>query len=225
MDPETTIIETSLVDEPSDGQDQEKSLYLVRQNGRIYSPVPVTSGPSKDAPSPDTTGSVSWFATQLFGGSEEMVSMLESILGRESDPRWLAFCATWRQWRLDHQAGRLDSEPTLNQVAHRLKLNARELIAYVSSSIIELNKLMALTKASMYSEQVLDTSRIAALDPTNGFRDRELILKLAGVLQMEKGVQVNVNQQVGVRVDGQGAAPLKQFVETHNAIDENIRED
>ena len=65
---------------------------------------------------------------------------------------------------------------------------------------------------------------VAAREPETGGKDREMLLKIAGVLQDKGGVNVNVNQQVGVKVGkDELLAPLRQFSGVAEEIDNEVR--
>lgn len=203
--------------------------YNLNDNGRILdSGMTGVLTPSKRALPADAVGSLDWQMIRLFGSREQALDMLEAFLyDRESDPLIYQFCAVYRQWEKDYQEGKLDEAPNLNQVAFRLKLDTNTVFDLVTEGTKRLAGRMSTVRASQLSPQIIEAAGQFALNP-DGYKDRELILKVSGVIQDQKGIALNVNQQVGVKVETNIKIPegvSQRFVEVSKEIDDKVRED
>lgn len=204
--------------------------YPTRTNGSLVTrrsgkPQP----PSLTAPTPEQPGSIDWGASLLFGGSAQLISMLESIVAGQGDTaerRWIDFCIRYREWERQYLGGKLLIPPTLNQVCHSFKIRHEDFWLFLSASVQSLYSKLGQLKASLVSSQVIEFSISAAADLEKGGKDRELLLKLAGLLSDKSGVQVNVNQQVSMPTLGDRtrlSTPLLQFSDALRAIDDDAR--
>lgn len=207
----------------------ENYPYQMNQKNRILgSGMTGQMAPSKRALPADAVGSLDWQMVRLFGDREKALDMLESFLyDQECNPLIYQFCATYRQWEKDFQDGTLDEPPNLNQVAFRLKVNTNEIFDLVTEGTKRLAGRMSTIRASQLSPQVIEAAGQFALDP-DGYKDRELILKVSGVIQDQKGINITNNNQVGVKVETNIKIPeavSKRFQETIHEIDESVRED
>ncbi len=175
-----------------------------------------------DAPPPETPGSVAWVAEAVFGGQRQFEDMLQAIVvgqGAASEPRWREFVSAVLLFR---QRG---EEYNLNQLCVTMGIPAGELLGLVGTGVKEVQAGIATMKASLAAPKVIDYSLQAAMDPDGGRGDREMLLKIAGVLQDKGGVNVNVNQQVGVKVGKEDLlAPLRQFSGVATEIDSALRD-
>ena len=175
-----------------------------------------------EAPPPETPGSVAWVAEAVFGGQRQFEDMLQSIVigqGAQGDHRWRDLVSVILRLR---QSG---SEYNLNQLCLTLGLSASELLAFVGQGVQEVQKGIAVMKASLKAPDVIDWALQAAQDPDGGTKDRQMLLTIAGVLQDKGGVNVNVNQQVGVKIGKEDLlAPLRQFNGVATEIDSVLRD-
>ena len=175
-----------------------------------------------DAPPPETPGSVAWVAEAVFGGQRQFEDMLQSIVvgqGAQGDHRWRELMSVILRLR---DSG---TDYNLNQLCSTLGLSASELLSFVGQGVQEVQKGIAAMKASLKAPEVIDWALMAAQDPENGTKDRQMLLTIAGVLQDKGGVNVNVNQQVGVKVGKEELlAPLRQFNGVATEIDSALRD-
>lgn len=175
-----------------------------------------------EAPPPETPGSVAWVAEAVFGGQRQFEDTLQSIVvgqGAQGDYRWRDLVSVILRLR---QSG---SEYNLNQLCLTLGLSASELLAFVGQGVQEVQKGIAVMKASLKAPDVIDWALQAAQDPDGGTKDRQMLLTIAGVLQDKGGVNVNVNQQVGVKIGKEDLlAPLRQFNGVATEIDSVLRD-
>jgi len=175
-----------------------------------------------DAPPPDTPGSVAWVAQAVFGGQRQFEDMLQAIVvgqGASGEHKWRELVSVILRLR---DSGK---PYNLNQLCLTLNLSASELLAFVGQGVQDVQKGIAMMKASLAAPDVIDYSLAAAMDPMAGSKDREMLLKIAGVLQDKGGVNVNVNQQVGIKVGkDELLAPLRQFSGVATEIDSALRD-
>ena len=168
-----------------------------------------------EAPPPHAEGSLDWTANMVFGSRESLLEQLES-LGEE----WRYFCVVFRQWQRDARQQGL-AEPTLNELGVALKIPPQDFWQKVFNSVAALRKTQALLQAALASPQVIATAVAAAQDLEKGGKDREMLLKIAGVLEGGQGVTVNVQQNNFQGRDAERAkTPLLQFSETVTELDE-----
>lgn len=175
-----------------------------------------------DAPPPETPGSVAWVAEAVFGGQRQFEDMLQSIVvgqGAQGDHRWRELMSVILRLR---DSG---TDYNLNQLCSTLGLSASELLSFVGQGVQEVQKGIAAMKASLKAPEVIDWALVAAQDPENGTKDRQMLLTIAGVLQDKGGVNVNVNQQVAMKVGKEELlAPLRQFNGVATEIDSALRD-
>lgn len=175
-----------------------------------------------EAPPPETPGSVAWVAEAVFGGQRQFEDMLQSIVvgqGAQGDHRWRELMSVILRLR---DSG---TDYNLNQLCSTLGLSASELLSFVGQGVQEVQKGIAVMKASLKAPEVIDWAVAAAQDPENGTKDRQMLLTIAGVLQDKGGVNVNVNQQVGVKIGKEELlAPLRQFNGVATEIDSVLRD-
>lgn len=216
MDPFDNTQKIALVpDPPKDRQ------VLPWGKGRIPA-LPEASSP------PSQLGSLSWTAMQMFGGEDEMMDMLVSAIqsqGAGADEKWVRLCQLWGAWGEEWEKGRLRRKPTLNDLAEYTGLETAMLVRFLAANVQALYGAIGQVKASMAAPLVVRAAIEAAMDPEYGGKDRELVLKIAGILQQGPGTVVNV-QQNNQTVVGQAAlkAPLKQFEALDEEIDLEVRE-
>lgn len=175
-----------------------------------------------EAPPPETPGSVAWVAEAVFGGQRQFEDMLTSIVvgqGAKGELRWRQFVSTILKLRETNQ------EYNLNQLCLTLDVSARDLMALVGAGVKEVQAGIAVLKASLAAPEIIQYSLIASRDPEKGKGDREMLLKIAGVIEPSgPGVSVNVNQQVSMKVGKEELlAPLRQFQGVAEAIDNSVR--
>lgn len=175
-----------------------------------------------EAPPPETPGSVAWVAEAVFGGQRQFEDMLQAIVvgqGAQGDHRWRDLVSVILRLR---DSG---TDYNLNQLCLTLNVSASELLSFVGQGVQEVQKGIAVMKASLKAPEVIDWAVAAAMDPENGTKDRQMLLTIAGVLQDKGGVNVNVNQQVGVKIGKEELlAPLRQFNGVATEIDSVLRD-
>lgn len=175
-----------------------------------------------EAPPPETPGSVAWVAEAVFGGQRQFEDMLQAIVvgqGAQGEHRWRELMSVILRLR---DSG---TDYNLNQLCSTLGLSASELLSFVGQGVQEVQKGIAAMKASLKAPEVIDWALMAAQDPENGTKDRQMLLTIAGVLQDKGGVNVNVNQQVGVKIEKEELlAPLRQFNGVATEIDSALRD-
>ena len=177
---------------------------------------------SLDAPPPETPGSVAWAAEAIFGGQRQFEDMLQTIVvgqGSKGEHRWRDLVSVILRLRESGQSY------NLNQLCVTLDIPASDLMALVGEGVRETQASLARTKASLLSQEIIDWAHAAAREPEAGFKDREMLLRIGGVLPDKGGVSVNVNQQVGVKIGkDELLAPLRQFSGVAEEIDNSVRE-
>lgn len=175
-----------------------------------------------EAPPPETPGSVAWVAEAVFGGQRQFEDMLQAIVvgqGAQGEHRWRDLVSVILRLR---DSG---TDYNLNQLCLTLGISASELLSFVGQGVQEVQKGIAVMKASLAAPQVIAWSTAAAADLESGTKDREMLLKIAGVIPEKSGVNVNVNQQVGVKIGKEELlAPLRQFNGVATEIDSVLRD-
>jgi hypothetical protein len=112
-------------------------------------------------------------------------------------------------------------------VAFALEMDVKEFLTGMQREIQSVMASVGHLKAAMKVPQVVDKVVEVALSDEGDTKDRELALRLGGAID-EKGspIQINVNQQTAVVLKGDKdrmKAPLLQFSETVEEIDEEVR--
>ena len=204
-------------------------IYDIAPDGHLIGSRGKERGLPSNAPGPGAIGTVDWAAKQLFESREAVVQMAESLIGasEEGEGKWLEFCRQYREWERLWEKGLIEREPTLNDVCAVLRIPHQEFFGWLASGIATMMQSVGRLKASLAGPRVVDLALAAAADPANGTKDREMLLKMAGLLESGKGVQVNVTQQnafVGARDKERAKSPLLQFSQTITEIDEMARE-
>lgn len=177
------------------------------------------------APPPNQVGTVSWAADVLFGGKDAFEDLLISMVsvGREQED------LKWRRLvnlilKLRESDRRFEREYTLNQVCQTLDINANDVLAYVGKGLKQFQKTMAEVKASLHAVEMVGIAVEAARDTEKGGKDREMVLKIAGVMKENGGVAVNVQQNNTVKIGKEELmAPLRQFQGLQEEIDDSVR--
>lgn len=205
--------------------------YPIDEKGRIVTRRAdlAHKRPPLDAPPPSQPGSVDWTVFQMFGSIEKGVQMIESIVagqGENAHERWTQVVLLYRTWEQKFLEKELPDKPTLNQVCHALRFDAAQFISELRVSITDVMTNIGRLRATMAVPQVVDKVIDVALSDEGDTKDRELALKLGGMIEEKGGVQVNVNQQQAVVLKGEKdrmKAPLLQFSQTVEAVDDDIR--
>lgn len=176
-----------------------------------------------DAPPPETPGSVAWVAEAVFGGQRAFEDMLQSIVvgqGDKGDHRWRQLVSIILKLRDTGEAY------NLNQLCQSINLPAEELLHFVGSGVAQVHRAMVGIKASLVAPEILDYAVMAARDVEYGHKDRAMLLEMAGAkVSGGGGVNVNVNQQVALKVGKEDLiAPLRQFKGVAEEIDSSVRD-
>lgn len=177
-----------------------------------------------EAPPPETPGSVAWVAEAVFGGQRQFEDMLTSIVvgqGAKGDPKWRQLVSLVIKLR------ETSGDYNLNQLCQTLEIPGKDLLQFVGAGVQEVQKVMATVKASLAAPQVIDSAILASMDPEKGKGDREMLLKIAGVIEPSgPGVSINMQQNVGIKVGKEELlAPLRQFQGVAEEIDNSVRGD
>lgn len=181
--------------------------------------------PKLDAPPPGQPGSVDWTMTHLFGSPESAIQMIESLVagqGGNADDKWLRFILLYRKWELE------GLHPTLNQVCHSLDFEASVFLRELQGGIQQMMKGVATLKAALAVPEVMDMVVERAKKEEADVKERELALRIGGVLDERGGVNVQINNTQQSVILNKGdkdrqKAPLLQFRDTVEAIDDEVR--
>lgn len=209
--------------------------YPIDKNGHL---VTRRSGltrmkPKLDAPPAGQPGSVDWTMVNLFGSRSEAINMIESLVagqGENADEKWIRFILLYRQWEIQFKNEELDDPPTLNQVCHALNFDAGIFLQELQMGLQSLMANLARSKASMAVPDIMEAAiRRAKLDEAD-IKERELPLRIAGIIDQGGGVNVQINNQQNTAILNKGdkdrqRAPLLQFSEIVEAIDDEVRKD
>lgn len=183
--------------------------------------------PSRSIPSTQP-GSLHHLATLAYGSSEQFVQLIESIVagqGQIPDPEWQRFCVLYREWQRQRSAGQIKRDPNLNDVQIALKIETESFFGRLANAIGGLFRKLAMLKAVQKLPDLVDAMSRAIEDTEHGFNDRKLMAEIGGLYTSKSGVQVNVNQQVGMRVGINNNLPaLSQFSSTVEAVDDVVRD-
>lgn len=188
--------------------------------------------PKLDAPPATQPGSVDWTVTRMFGSVDDGVRYIESLVAGQGDQahdRWVNFCLLYREWEAKFHDGLLPTKPTLNQVCHSLDFDARQFLGELQVGMQSVMVKMGAIRAAMAIPEVVNKSIEVALSDEGDTKDRELALRLGGMIQDKTGVQVNVqqnntNNNVLKSDRDRMKNPLLQFSQTVEAIDNDARE-
>jgi hypothetical protein len=172
-------------------------------------------------------GGVDWTFTNMFGSVEEGVRMVESLVagqGAKAEQKWILFLLAYRNKQEEALAlGR--EAPSLNSICALLEIEAPEFLGTIVQGIKRLSVALGQVKVAQAIGEVIESSLEAARDPEKGSKDREMLLKMGGMLEDKAGVSVSVNQQVGIQFKGEDLkAPLRQFKKEIEELD-NIARD
>lgn len=185
--------------------------------------------PRLDAPPAGQPGSVDWTMTTLFGSRDEAIMMIESLVagqGANADEKWIQFILLYRQWEIEFKRGDILEVPTFNQVCHALDFDAQTFINGVQIGLTDLMKGISKLKASIAAPKVVDRLVSMAQSDTADVKEIELALKVGGIIEENKGVNINVNQQQAVLLKGERErmkTPLRQFTQLTTDIDTEVR--
>ena len=170
---------------------------------------------------PDTPGSVEWTANAVFGGRLEFKKLLQQLVvttGAQGEQKWRDLVS------LDLRLTEAGESFDLNQLCATAGVDGRELLAFVGRGVQQMYAGLARMKAALAAPHVVDLAHLAAEDLEKGGKDREMLLKIAGVIEMGgPGVVINNSNQVAVVNKEQLRAPLLKFREVQREVDEAVR--
>lgn len=172
----------------------------------------------------DTPGSPEWTANAVFGGRLEFKKMLQQLVvgaGAQGEQRWRDLVS------LDLRLAERGEDVDLNQLCATAGVDGRELLAFVGRGVQSMYAGLARLKASLAAPGVIDVAELAAQDPEKGRGDREMLLRIAGVIEPSGGVVINNTAVAQARAEAGGdslRAPLMQFRETLGEIDRAARD-
>jgi hypothetical protein len=189
--------------------------------------------PKLDAPPPSQIGSVDWTMCHMFGDREKAVEIIESLVsgqGENADEKWVRFVLLYRQWEIQYRRGDLEVPPNLNQVCHSLNFDARELLGELQMGMRGLFTKIGAIKATMEIPAIVDKVIEVALSDEGDKGDRELALKLGGMIEDKSGMNVNIHNtnQNAIMLKGEKdrmKSPLLQFSDTVIDIDDEVRKE
>lgn len=176
----------------------------------------------------DQPGGVDWAFGAMFGGIEQGVALVESLVagqGDKADRRWVSFLLGYRSKCEENEAAGLPA-PSLNSIVHAMQIPANEFLATVTGSLRTLNVTLGQVRIAQSLPLVVEAAVAAALDPERGGKDREILMKIAGLIESSQnpGIQVNVNQQVAVRATAEDLkTPLRRFRREVEDLDDIAR--
>jgi hypothetical protein len=181
--------------------------------------------PRLDAPPPDQPGSVDFNANLVFGSRDKAFQMIESLVagqGDNADEKWVQFILVYKQWQLE------GLHPTLNEVCHSLNFDSGKFWGELQVGVQSLMGKVAHLKAAMAVPEVMDRVVEKAKGEEADVKERELALRIAGVIDERGGVNVQINNtnQMAVMTKGEKdmlKTPLRQFSSTLTEIDEEVR--
>lgn len=192
----------------------ESEALTPRWNGQLPSVPLLTLEPS-------TPGSVAWTAEVAFGGKAEFVKMLQLMVvggGRTVEQRWRDAVSLQLRW------DREGTEWNLNQLCAALDIGHGEMLAFVGQGVTAMNRHLAGLKAAQAAPDVIESAIMASRDMEKGGKDREMLLKIAGVIEPSgPGVVINNSNQVAVVNKEQLRTPLLKFREVQAEIDGAVR--
>jgi hypothetical protein len=219
----TNILHEGIIDYPINGEGK-----LVTRRGQI-----TRLKPKLDAPPASQPGSVDWTLNMIFGSSHRALQMIESLVagqGDNADERWVQFILVYKKWQIEFDRGDLDKSPTFNQVCHTLNLPTEQFLRDLQMGVQNVMTKVAHLKASLAVPEVMDMVIERAKAEDADVKERELHLKIAGVIDEKGGVNVNINNSNQVAVLNKGEkdkmkTPLLQFSQTVTEIDDEVRRD
>lgn len=194
--------------------DLNDEKLVPRGNGRL----PVL----QVALAPDTPGSVEWTANSVFGGRLEFKKLLQQLVvsaGSEGDQRWRDLVS------LDIRLTEAGESPDLNQLCATAGVDGRELLAFVGKGVQQMYAGLARLKAVLHAPQIVDLARLAAEDLEKGRGDREMLLKIAGVIEPSGGITINntANAVAQASVKEELRNPFRRFRDVASEVDEAVR--
>lgn len=189
--------------------------------------------PRLNAPPASQIGSVDWTMNHLFGDTEKAVQIIESLVagqGENADEKWVRFILLYRGWQIKNNQGELDQAPTLNQVCYSLNFDARDFISELQMGMRALFTKIGSLKATLEIPSIVDKVIEVAKSDEGDKGDRELALKLAGMIDDKSGINLQINNTNQVAVLSKGEkdkmkTPLLQFSETVIDIDNEVRKE
>lgn len=184
--------------------------------------------PPSDAPTPETPGSGSWWATTTLGSEQALVSLVESLIsgqGLRADRRWVQISRLYREWERGYEAGELPFPSSLNQVLHALDIPASDLVPFIQQGINQLAQSAAQVRMALGAGKIVDAAVQSASDIENGFQDRKLLFEALGLTTRGPLVQVNqANNNTNNIAMAPVAAQPKVLQHLTDVIDAEIRE-
>lgn len=188
--------------------------------------------PKLNAPPPGQIGSVDWTMSHIFGDREKAVEIIESLVagqGENADEKWLRFVILYRKWELQHKKGDIPEPPTLNQVCHALNFDARDFLGELQVGMKNLFTKVGAIKATMAIPAIVQKVVDVAESDEGDTKDRELALRLAGMIEDKNGLNVQINNQqnnIMLKSDKEKMkSPLLQFSDTVIDIDNEVRKE
>src|SRR5262245_13798865 len=178
--------------------------------------------PKLNAPPPGQIGSVDWTMAHLFGSREKALEIIESLVagqGDNADEKWVRFLLLYKQWEIQFNRGELIERPNFNQVCHSLNFDAGQFIGELQNGMKYLFTKLGALKATLAIPAIVDKVVEVAESDEGDVKDRELALKLAGMIDDKSGVNVQINNSNQVAVLNKGEkdrmkSPLLQFSDT-----------
>ncbi len=170
------------------------------------------------------SGSVDWVLSQALGPKEAALGWLEGLV-RKTD----VFEVPIGRMVLAAKAWVDAKQPwNWNKAAVVAGVTSEQVMAELAKGMRQLGQMTAMVKMARELPKVAEAAvESAQILGKEGFSDREMILRMMGLIESKPGVSVNVQQNNITKVDGLkggGLEPLKQFSEGAEEIDRGFRE-
>lgn len=174
-------------------------------------------------------GGLDWTFQNMFGSVEKGIRLVESLVvgqGSRADKDWAMFLLAYQSEK-ERAAAHGEGVPSLNSIAAALDLKVSDLVGKMVEGVTQLNLALAKVQVASAMPALVDSAIQSAMTLEGG-KDREMLFKVGGLIQDQKGgVNVSVSQNVGVSVKQQAEAlknPLRQFRDDMAEIDRAVRD-
>lgn len=175
---------------------------------------------------PGEAGSLDWVLDRSFDGRLEALGWLEGMVdgGEELEAPIGRMCVAARVWEERGEGW------DWNKAAKWAGVRAEEVLRELGRGMREMTRMVGLIRVARSQGEVLEAAiETAKMIGREGLGDRKMLLEVLGLVEGEGGgVNVSVNQQMGVKFDGGlkggGLVALKQFVEVEREMDGRVRD-
>ncbi len=170
---------------------------------------------------PSTPGSFDWSVRMFFGDRKTFISYLESLIqtygGNPAvvDPSILVFV------KVAKRGG--SRVVNLNQAIVYSGADPQMILKFASTTFKEMVRIVAEAKLVGTLPEVIEATRISALVPgPDGYKDREIVYKMTGLLTEGPGIIVTNNNN-SLTLQGANPSPLNQFKDTILEVESEVR--